>query len=524
MLNKDKKTCTCEVCGKIFAYVHGKGTKTCSKECLRMLKKNMFHKALTKKIVCKNCGKEFEIPHWQNSEFCSRKCYWEYRRNHKNDEYADVQKDRSEKAHEVRKCEWCGKEFVVYKKTKKRFCSDECRNAYLRTDEFQNKKRKTMLERYGMTSVGARSLKGVENKKAAEQRKEKQLKLCESSNVTYIRNISRFVLEVKCNKCGAVFQTVNLSYLPYTKIYCKHCDDRYKDYLPAQRICEFLDNNKITYIKNDRAIISPSEIDIYIPDKKLGIEINGNFWHSEKCGKDRKYHITKTNKCNELGIKLIHIFEDEILLKWEIVESRLKNELGLITNKIYARKCVIKEIDTHLKKQFNDANHIQGDTNSSINLGLFLEDKLVSVMTFGKERKIYKANTANDRYELIRFSNLLNTRVIGGFSKLLKYFVRNYNPKFIKTYADIRWSGENPDNTVYLKNGFRYMGNTVPNYWYMHKNNLLKRLHRYNFTKFSILKKHPELDKSKTEWELMLELGYNRIWDCGNMKFELYLE
>lgn len=142
-------------------------------------------------------------------------------------------------------------------------------------------------------------------------------------------------------------------------------------------------------------------------------------------------------------------------------------------------------------------------------------------MTFSKERVIYKHNDDSNRYELIRFCNKLNTTVVGGFSRLLKYFIKEYNPKYLKTYCDIRWSGLNYKNTVYYKNGFKFDGYSKPNYWYMEKNNLLKRYHRYNFTKHSILSKHKDLDKNKTEWELMLELGYNRIWDCGNMKFSL---
>lgn len=132
-------------------------------------------------------------------------------------------------------------------------------------------------------------------------------------------------------------------------------------------------------------------MDIYIPSKQLAIDVDGNYWHSELCGKDKKYHIGKTDKCAELGIKLVHIFEDEIDFKWDIVQSRLKSMLGIIDSRIYARKCTVKEIGKEDKKRFNNTNHIQGDTNSSVNLGLFHDDKLLSVMTFGKERNIYKA-------------------------------------------------------------------------------------------------------------------------------------
>ena len=151
---------------------------------------------------------------------------------------------------------------------------------------------------------------------------------------------------------------------------------------------------------------------------------------------------------------------------------------------------------------------------------MFHNDELVSVMTFGKERIFYKGDsTNNEAYELIRFSNSLKTAVIGAFSKFISYFNTKYHPSEIKTFCDARWSSVNYTNTVYSKNGFEYIGKTQPNYWYMHKAKMLERKHRYNFTKHSILSKNPTLDGTKTEWELMKELGYNRIFDCGNLKF-----
>jgi hypothetical protein len=169
-------------------------------------------------------------------------------------------------------------------------------------------------------------------------------------------------------------------------------------------------------------------------------------------------------------------------------------------------------------------NHIQGDSNSSTNLGLKYNGELVAAMTFSKERIIYGGKKDNGNYELIRYANKIGYNVVGGFSRLVHHFIKQNTPKSLKTFCDARWSGINPLITVYSKCGFDYIGLTKPNYWYMHKTDMLNRKHRYNFTKHSILKKHPELDKTKTEWELMKELGYNRIWDCGNMKFILTLE
>ena len=126
----------------------------------------------------------------------------------------------------------------------------------------------------------------------------------------------------------------------------------------------------------------------------------------------------------DAGIRLVHIFEDEWYFKQEIVKSMISNILGKTKRKIYARKCKIKEVGRFEKKLFLDKNHIQGDVVTNINIGLYYEGELVSLMCFGKRRvNLGKKTTNEGEYELLRFCNLLNTSVIGGASKLFKYFI-----------------------------------------------------------------------------------------------------
>ena len=139
-------------------------------------------------------------------------------------------------------------------------------------------------------------------------------------------------------------------------------------------------------INNNRKIIAPYELDIYLPEKKLAIEFDGLFWHNDKSGKDKNYHLDKTEKCEKQGIQLIHIFEDEWIEKQIIVKSIIKSKIGIYDKKIYARKCQIKEIAIKDKNDFLRMNHLQGEDHSQIKLGLFYENELVSVMTFGKPR------------------------------------------------------------------------------------------------------------------------------------------
>jgi hypothetical protein len=264
---------------------------------------------------------------------------------------------------------------------------------------------------------------------------------------------------------------------------------------------------------NHKKVLHGVEIDLYVPSLKVGIEYNGLYWHSEKMGKTRNYHQLKTILAESEGIKLIHIFEDEWNSKQEIVKDRLRHILGKSKDRIYGRKCVVREITSNEKKNYLENNHIQGNDNSSIKLGLFYNNDLVGVMTFSKPRKSLGYNKTDDNiYELVRFAS---NNVIGGADKLLKYFINEYKPDKIISYADRRWS----QGGLYEKLGFNFIDSTKPNYWYT--KDYRNREHRFNFRKDILVSKG--FDSNKTEFEIMDELGYGKIWDCGSLKYELIL-
>jgi hypothetical protein len=264
-------------------------------------------------------------------------------------------------------------------------------------------------------------------------------------------------------------------------------------------------------IFNYRKIIYPHEIDIYLPQLNIGFEYNGIFWHSDKF-KDNNYHLRKMNKCIEKGIHLIQIWEDDFLFKKEIIKSRVLNILNKTPNKIWARKCEIKEIDKKISKNFLENNHIQGDCNDLIRLGLYYNHELVNCMTFSKLRISTGHKNKKDIYELTRYCNLINTNVVGGASKLMNYFIKNYEPKKIISYCDRFWSNGN----LYTKLGFELKNITKPNYFYVIKN---KRSSRFNWRKSELIKKGH--DPNLTEFEIMESLGYNKVYDCGSFLYEL---
>lgn len=273
------------------------------------------------------------------------------------------------------------------------------------------------------------------------------------------------------------------------------------------------DNYDGEIITNDRKILDGKEIDILLPELSLGIEYDGLIWHSEKY-RNKNEMLLKQTFAKEKGIRLIHVFEDEWIKKKDICKSRILNYLGK-SERIFGRKCSIEEITKEDAKSFLEENHIQGSINSLYNIALFHENKIVSLMTFGNLRVNLNQKSAKGKYEMLRFCNKINTTVVGGASKLLKYFIDAYNPKEIVTYADKRWS----DGNLYEKLGFTFIHDTPQNYFYVKKSGG-KRINRFNLRKDILIKKYG-CPTNKTEKEFCEEIGYYRVYDCGSKKYIL---
>lgn len=312
---------------------------------------------------------------------------------------------------------------------------------------------------------------------------------------------------IQCNNHGVFWQK------PSNHLMGQGCKKCFRDKSNIEReIFNFISSLSINLLENDRFILDGKEIDIYAPEQKIGVEINGLIWHSEKFNNNKKSHLEKTEICENKGIKLIHIFEDEWLYKRNIVESRLKNIFNKNTLKIFARKCEIKLVESKEAKIFLDKNHIQGNVSSKINVGLFYCGSLVSLMTFGECRKALGSKSKESQYEMLRFCNELNTTVIGGASKLLKYFINNYNPNEIISYADRRWS----QGSLYEKLNFQFSHNTQPNYFYVVGK---KRENRFKYRKDILVSQG--YDANKSEHQIMIDRKIPRIYDCGSKKYTL---
>jgi len=266
-------------------------------------------------------------------------------------------------------------------------------------------------------------------------------------------------------------------------------------------------------IRGDKKILHGLELDIYLPELKLAIELNGEYFHSTLY-KPKNYHLKKTTECNKQGISLVHIWMSDWIWKSNIVKSMLLSKMGKISQKIYGRKTEIREISNKDASLFLNETHLQGSSVSSIRIGLFYENELVQVGTFGRLRRATGRKHVEKSYELLRLSSKLNTTVIGGASKILSYFKKMYNPKMILSYAKRDHSMGN----VYEQLGFIQTKTTPPGYFYSKGK---RNYHRYKFQKHKLVESG--FDKTKTESEIMTERGYVRVYDSGNYVYELHL-
>ena len=294
---------------------------------------------------------------------------------------------------------------------------------------------------------------------------------------------------------------------------CQQCAQEMKDSASERELYDFV---RMAYdgvvMQNYRSILSDNkELDIYLPSAKIAFEFDGLYWHNEKNQPSRSYHLSKTEECLSKGIQLVHIFEDEWIYKKDIVKSRILNLLGK-SDRIYARKCEIRNVSPSTARSFLDNNHIQGFCSSAYRYGLYYNGELVSLMTFGNKRKNLGSKSINGHYELLRFCNKLNTTVIGGASRLFKHFIKEVKPIEIVSYADRRWSNGN----LYEKLGFTLTHKSQPSYFYVIND---KRENRFKYRKDALVKEG--YDKDKTEHEIMLERGIYRIYDCGCLVYDM---
>ena len=390
---------------------------------------------------------------------------------------------------------------------------------YNQTEESQIRRKETSLKKYGVENPS----QNISIKIKKEKLEAKKLNYAKSQNLVTVNDLSKTfnrdestiiddirLLNLKIIKFNndARFY-IEESNLPILSDFFSKTDECGKSYSEK----ELVDFVKSIYsdeiMENTKRIIPPKELDIYIPKMKLAIEYNGLYWHDEN-HVDRNYHLTKTNMCNKKGMDLIHVFEDDWLYKKEIVKSMIASRLGIYKEKIFARKCQIKEIEKDQAKIFFDENHLQGFAYGDLYLGLMFNNELIQCICINKK------GWHDGNVELTRMVTKLNTQVVGGFSKLMKHISDYIEYKSITSYVYKAWF----NGKGYIESGFKIVKENNPSYSYVVNG---RRVHKSHFRKNKIKKmfERGELkfyDSNKTEHEIMKENKIYRIYDCGTTK------
>ena len=361
--------------------------------------------------------------------------------------------------------------------------------------EIQEKIRQTNLERYGVENPTYKHL--TENTIDILDNKNRFIKFIKEKTITQIAE----ELNVVYSTIQKKIQNENL----YEYILSDFSNS--PSYLETE-MKNFLKN--IDFIQNDRQIIFPLELDFYLPEHNLAIEMNGDYWHSDKY-KDKMYHQNKFLKCQKNNIQLIQISESDWNNKQNIIKAMVSNKLGLNPNKIGGRKCLVWPLKD-AKSFFND-NHIQGYRPAKICYGLFYQGEVLMAMSFGKPRY-----NKNYEWEIIRLGTKLGWNVSGGVSRLFKQFMKDHSPSSVISYS----SNDYGTGNVYRQLGFEFSHVAVPNYKWMNGN---IELTRYQCQKHKLNKLLGEsFDKDISEKSNMENNGYLRVFDSGNNVWVMSLD
>lgn len=527
----------CDVCGKLTVIPNHRiyeKSFTCSKECSNKKRSMRIKAALANKPKgyndhktcyekeCVLCGKKFTTLNPQQ-KYCEGTHY--------------------------KTCVICGRKFEVNKQqifNKVKVCSEECSRklreqtclmkygevSYVYTDDFKQrifekrdqtemKRKQTNIARYGAENKSMTANWLIDHMK--DNSKFDNLKSFIEDPRRFIKtnyaeypNIRMLATDLGINESSTLQRVHNYHLEDIVKIGYSYMEGEVLEIIRNYR-------SELEIIQDDRQQIKPYELDMYVPELKFAIECNPTCTHNsskQPFGDDNpitwKYHQMKTDLCEQQGIFLFHIFGYEWTNKRKIIESMLRNLLGVYEQRIYARNCELREVSYNDAMMFLNENHRQGNSNSSIRLGLYYENELVSIMTFSKRRATI-GSESDGEYELVRFCNKLNTSVVGGASKLFKHFVDIIKPSSIISFSDRAHTRGN----LYKVLGFQEIRRSEPGYvWVDEKTDIA--YNRVNTQKHNLRKflKDDSIDLSQTETQIMESHGFLKVYDSGTITWK----
>lgn len=356
----------------------------------------------------------------------------------------------------------------------------------LQSSEIQRKIKQKLLERYSITYSSQISFSDATKEILFD--KNKFEKFIEGKSIIEISK----ELDVNPLTISGYIKKYQIDYIPL----------KIPSYLETD-MKAFLEKNNINFIQNTRNAITPLELDFYVENKNLAIEMNGDYWHSDSV-RGKNYHQNKWLKCKEQGIELIQISETEWNTKQDIVKSIIRHKCNLTQNRIGGRQCELKELFSKETRPFFKENHIQGFIGAKVTYGLFYEDELVMSMSFGKPRF-----NKDHEWEIIRIATKLNWVVSGGTQKLFNYFLKQHQPKSIISYSNNNYGS----GKIYTQLGFQSNGITAPNYIWTDGNRIYSR---YQTQKHKLERLIEKFDSKLSETQNMSKNKFLKIYNSGN--------
>lgn len=414
------------------------------------------------------------------------------------------------------------------------YCSMTCRS---NSEDVKEKTKKTCMDKFGADNISksetgrkllSNSLKGNEktilaNKRINFERNYKTAsKKIKDANLAVVKFDPRFNGPDKILKCNVCEEDFRLGDYPFLTngLRCPFCFPK-RESAVELKICHFLDELGIKYIRNDRKTFGV-EVDILILESKLAIEVDGVLWHSfgtskysyidNAASENKNVHLRKNEILTEHGFTLLRFTDLEIKndTKFAIIKSLILGKIGK-HKKIFARKCKIETISQQQLSEFLDKNHLNGSSKAPTRFGLFYGELLVMVISFGKRRF-----AKSDAHELYRLCSLRDHTIVGGFSKLLSHSKRVIETDIL-SFIDRRFS----DGRGFKAVGFELVRATPPNYFYWHHKTGVV-FNRYKAQKHKLKTLLGDSFKADlTETQNMYNSGYRKFYDCGNYVFEL---
>jgi hypothetical protein len=463
----------------------------------------LFQNGFSKTPSCKNCETKVKFIKFSQGyrKYCSKKCAAEH--THKDDKIKESR---------IKKMSLCN-----YDKDLRNLMTEKANStkegfSEEKRIEINQKRSETVIEKYGVNNIS--------KNKEINKEKSKKIKevLSETNTIKSKKNIEslgylvesmdKYNFHLFCNDCSKSFSITRSLFSQRNRgniKICLNCNPNNNDSFFEMDVADFIEKNANTQVIRKCKMFKKYEMDIYLPDMNLAFECNGLWWHSEKY-KEKNYHRDKSIFFEELGIKVVHVWEDDWKNKKEIVKSMIVN---LISKNISINldECIISEISLIETKNFLNENHINGHYITKYRFGLFLKENLISTIS------ICRSNSSNS-YEIKRFCNKLNYNIPASFQKLLNHLILTFNPKSLIYCTSIDW----PLYESYKNIGFKEILRKNPEYSYFHKDYTL-RINKSNFNKSDLIKEG--FDISLTEHQIMNKLNYFRIYDSGTIVFEL---